>query len=120
MISCLFNLINSNIKNNLNIEHRLTILDFRFSVISDGNGGPTGVKCPEKDCDGEIVERRSKRGKIFYGCSSYPKCTFASWNKPVPEECPLCGAEFLIEKSTKKEGTFLACNKKSCKYKRKL
>ena len=91
-----------------------------LSVIAGNNGKSTGVKCPEKDCDGELVERRSKRGKIFYGCSRFPKCTFASWDKPVQKECPLCGEEFLIEKSTKKQGTFLACHKQTCKYKEKL
>ena len=51
--------------------------------------------CP--NCDGKIVEKKSKRGKIFYGCNNYPKCTTAYWDKPIGEKCPECG-EMLIEK----------------------
>jgi DNA topoisomerase-1 len=49
----------------------------------------TGVKCPR--CGGDIVERRSKRGRVFYGCGTYPSCDYALWDKPVPEPCPQCG-----------------------------
>jgi DNA topoisomerase-1 len=87
------------------------------SINSNQPDKTTGVKCPEKGCTGEIVERRSKRGKIFYGCNRYPDCTFALWDKPVAENCPNCGAEFLVEKSTKKQGTFLMCLNKECGYK---
>jgi len=87
------------------------------STNSTGPENKTGVDCPEKDCDGELVQRSSKRGKIFYGCSRFPDCTFATWDKPVAKECPECGAKFLVEKTTKKQGTFLACNTKGCKFK---
>ncbi|MHB1133268.1 MAG: type I DNA topoisomerase [Chloroflexota bacterium] len=50
---------------------------------------PVGVKCPE--CGGEIVERTTKRKRIFYGCANYPTCTFATWQRPVPQPCPVCG-----------------------------
>ena len=86
------------------------------SVNSTGNGKKTGVKCPEKDCTGDLVERKSKRGKIFYGCSSFPECTFATWDKPVDKKCPDCGALFLVEKTTKKLGTSQSCIKKGCGY----
>ncbi len=76
----------------------------------------TGVSCPEDGCNGELLTRRSRRGKIFYGCSRYPECGFAVWNRPVPQKCPECGALFLVEKSTKKKGQFLACVNKECKY----
>ena len=56
-----------------------------------------GVKCPVDGCDGEIVEKRTRRGKIFYGCNRYPACTFASWTKPVAAQCPDCGSPTLIE-----------------------
>jgi DNA topoisomerase-1 len=79
---------------------------------------PTGVKCPEKGCDGELVGRRSKRGKLFYGCTRYPSCTFAVWNKPVPVMCPRCNAPFLVERATKKEGPHLSCPNKDCGYKK--
>lgn len=72
-----------------------------------------GIPCPEPYCMGELVEKRTKRGKIFYGCSAYPTCTFATWNKPVEQTCSTCGAPFLVEKATKAKGTFLHCL--SCK-----
>jgi DNA topoisomerase-1 len=50
-----------------------------------------GVPCPQPDCDGEIVERISKKKRFFYGCSGYPKCKFISNNKPIPQPCPQCG-----------------------------
>jgi len=61
--------------------------------------------------------KKSKRGKIFYGCNRYPECKYAIWDKPVNKKCPLCGADFLVEKTTKKEGTFLACIVKDCGFK---
>jgi DNA topoisomerase-1 len=74
---------------------------------------PTGVTCP--DCGkGEIEEKRSRRGKIFYSCNRYPDCKFALWNKPVLKACPDCGAPFLLEKTTKKTGTRLICNTEGC------
>ena len=75
-----------------------------------------GVDCPEANCEGYIGERRSKRGKVFYGCSNYPKCDFVAWNKPVNKECPECKAPFLVEKTTKTKGHYLACNDKECGY----
>jgi DNA topoisomerase-1 len=90
------------------------------SLNSNGTNNKIGVMCPEKSCEGEIVERRSKRGKIFYGCSQFPKCEFATWDKPVAKECPACGAKILAEKTTKKEGTFLTCLSKECSYRENL
>ena len=75
----------------------------------------TGVGCPQCG-EGTLQEKRSRRGKIFYSCSRYPKCDFALWNKPVARPCPQCGAPFLVEKTTKKAGTQLLCNDKECGY----
>ena len=86
------------------------------STNSNGNGKSTGVDCPENSCNGKLVERTSKRGKIFYGCSRFPNCTFAIWDKPVAKKCPQCGAEFLVEKTTKKQGTYLSCYTKGCGF----
>jgi DNA topoisomerase-1 len=77
----------------------------------------TGVACPVEGCTGQIVEKRSRRGKVFYGCDRFPECDYALWDKPVPHPCPQCGAAFLVEKTTKKEGTFLKCINKECNYK---
>ncbi len=69
----------------------------------------TGVKCPKEKCEGEIVERKSKRGRVFYGCTNYPDCDFASWNQPVSEPCKACGHAFLVEKTTKAKGLHHQC-----------
>jgi DNA topoisomerase-1 len=76
-----------------------------------------GVRCPEDG--GEIVERRTKKGKLFFSCGNYPKCKFAAWYRPVDKSCPACGANILVEKKTK-TGEFLACIKKECKYKEEI
>jgi len=74
-----------------------------------------GVACPKDG--GAVVERRSKRGKTFFGCNNYPKCDFVVWYRPVARPCPKCGAAFLMEKKTKKEGEMLVCNTEGCGYK---
>lgn len=76
-----------------------------------------GVQCPKTDCGGDLIERRTKRGKVFYGCSNYPDCDFVVWQRPVAEACPQCSAPFLLEKLTKKEGTIRYCDEESCDYK---
>ena len=76
----------------------------------------TGVSCPRPGCTGEIVVKKSKRGKAFYGCSQYPNCDAVYWNKPVLEPCPNCQAPFLLEKTTKKQGTFRYCANEECGY----
>ena len=74
-----------------------------------------GMKCPECS-EGEIVERRSKRGKTFYGCSRWPDCNFVAWAKPVPEKCPECGSPYLLEKWLK-SGPVWQCPNAECKHK---
>jgi DNA topoisomerase-1 len=77
----------------------------------------TGVKCPkDSEKGGEVVERKSKRGKVFFGCSNYPDCDFVLWNRPIAEPCPKCAAPFLVEKTTKKHGRQLLCTNDSCDY----
>ena len=77
-----------------------------------------GIACPEKGCTGELVVRRTKRGKTFYGCSRYPDCKFTAWDKPVAEPCPDCGSPLLLEKVSKKSGLIRYCPNESCKYER--
>jgi DNA topoisomerase I len=74
----------------------------------------TGLICPKDG--GDVVERKSKRGKVFYGCANYPDCDFVLWNKPILEPCPQCGEKFLIEKITKRHGRQLMCHKEDCDY----
>jgi len=70
-----------------------------------------GMKCP-KCGQGDIAERKARRGNVFWGCTNYPKCDFTSNNKPVPQKCPECGSAYLVEK-TLKSGIYLECpNKK--------
>ena len=73
---------------------------------------PKEVKeiCDCPNCDGKIIEKKSKRGKLFYGCNNYPKCKTAYWDKPIGEKCPECG-EMLVQKKDK-----VACS--SCHYER--
>ena len=74
------------------------------------------AKCPCKDCNGDIVERKTKgRGKSFFGCTNYPKCTFISHFKPIDQYCPKCGW-FLVEKYDKKNGTYKSCINPDCDY----
>jgi DNA topoisomerase-1 len=107
-------------------EAKLAIKEGRFGPFTSCSNYPkcryikpktVGVPCPKPECGGEIIERRSKRGKTFYGCANYPKCDFVVWNKPIAEQCPDCGAPFLLEKTTKREGTVRYCNEESCNYK---
>ncbi|MCX5835229.1 MAG: topoisomerase DNA-binding C4 zinc finger domain-containing protein, partial [Deltaproteobacteria bacterium] len=75
-----------------------------------------GVQCPEKDCGGDLTEKRTRKGKAFFGCSKYPKCKFATWDRPIPEACPACGAPFLVEKFSRKKGRLKACLNKDCSF----
>ncbi len=74
----------------------------------------TGLVCPKDG--GDVVERKSKRGKVFFGCANYPDCDFVLWNRPVLEPCPQCGEKFLVEKITKRHGRQLMCHKEDCDY----
>ncbi len=72
----------------------------------------TGVSCPK--CGNEIVQRKSRYGKIFYGCSGYPNCDFALWNEPTGEKCPECGS-LLVKRVTQRYNQ-VKCSNKDCKY----
>lgn len=77
----------------------------------------TEFPCPNPGCTGMLVSRVArKKGLKFFGCSRFPECKFMIWGNPVKEPCPKCGAPFLVEKTTKKEGTVLSCANKECGY----
>ena len=76
-----------------------------------------GIACAETGCDGQLVERRSKRGKTFYACTRYPDCTFVAWARPIPEPCPKCGASFLTERVAKGGKRTRTCIRGECGYK---
>jgi DNA topoisomerase I len=75
-----------------------------------------GVKCPECK-EGDLVEKRARKGNTFYGCGNYPKCKFTSAHKPIAEKCTSCGSEYLVEKNLK-AGPVIACPNKECDYER--
>jgi DNA topoisomerase I len=75
-----------------------------------------GVACPTEGCPGELVQRRTKRGRIFYGCNRYPDCQFTLWSKPVPMPCPECQAPFLVEQGSARKGKLLRCFRQECGY----
>jgi len=75
----------------------------------------TNVVCP--DCKkGTILERKSRKGKIFYSCSNYPKCKYALWNEPINESCPTCNWPILTVKTTKRRGAEKVCPQQECSY----
>jgi DNA topoisomerase-1 len=75
-----------------------------------------GIVCPEDG--GGLAERKSRFGKVFYGCVNYPNCKFAAWDRPIPGPCPQCGKPYLLQRYTKRDGAFIACPDKVCGYRR--
>lgn len=75
----------------------------------------TGVICPECH-QGDMLKRKSRYGKYFYSCATYPKCKYAVWNEPLTEPCPKCGWEILTIKTTKRRGTEKVCPQKECGF----
>lgn len=75
-----------------------------------------GVKCPQCK-DGDVIERRSRKGRLFYGCSNFPQCRFISWNRPVGKNCPQCESILVCRKS--KKGDRIVCSNRDCKYEEK-
>jgi DNA topoisomerase-1 len=103
----------------------LIIRHGRFGEFTSCSGYPDckfvkqnfiGVKCPLCQ-EGELVEKRARKGNTFYGCSKYPKCKFTSAAKPIAEKCPDCGHEYLVER-LRKDGVVIACPNKECDYER--
>jgi DNA topoisomerase-1 len=78
-----------------------------------------GIACPEPGCPGQLVARRSRRGRVFYGCSAYPTCTFAVWQRPVAEPCPKCGAPFLTDRAARGKVT-RRCVREGCDFEREV
>jgi DNA topoisomerase-1 len=76
----------------------------------------TGVVCPECK-QGELTEKKSRYGKMFYSCNRYPECKFALWDPPIEKPCPKCGFPLLVKKVYKREGEFLKCPKEGCDHK---
>ncbi len=79
---------------------------------------PTGIACPRPGCKGELSQRRTKTGRVFYGCSEFKNtgCDFVVWGAPEKQECPDCGASFLVVTNRRKGGRTLKCVTPDCKY----
>jgi len=77
-----------------------------------------GVTCPKPDCGGFLTEKRSRKGKVFYGCSNYSskQCDFVLWDKPVPKPCPQCNAKFLVKRPNRSGGGRYRCVNEDCGY----
>ena len=79
----------------------------------------TGVECPQ--CKkGKLIERKSRYGKLFYSCNTYPDCNYATWNPPIAETCPKCGWPVLTIKTTKRWGVEKVCPQKECGWKEQI
>jgi len=105
----------------------LAVKDGRFGEFTACSAYPeckyiklkeVGLDCPRQGCGGRIVERRSRRGRVFFGCSNYPKCDFVTWYRPIAESCPSCGKAYVLEKITKKDGTTHFCDNEGCGFKK--
>jgi DNA topoisomerase-1 len=79
-----------------------------------------GIACAELGCDGQLVERRSKRGRTFYSCSNYPNCKFSVWARPLAEACPRCRAPFLTERVARDGRRTRSCVREECGFKQEL
>lgn len=88
----------------------------RYPECKGTKSVPLGVPCPK--CASDLSERRSRRGKTFYGCTAYPRCDFVAWDKPRAEKCPLCENPWLVDKFSKRDGAVVACPNKECGYRR--
>lgn len=75
-----------------------------------------GVSCPEEGCSGEIIRKKTKKRRTFYGCSNYPKCSFVTWNKPINKKCPQC-KHILVVSINKRSGFYYKCSNSNCDYK---
>jgi DNA topoisomerase-1 len=74
-----------------------------------------GIACPQCK-EGELMEKKSRYGKVFYSCNRYPKCKYALWDLPIAEPCPKCGFPLVVEKTTKRQGTFRKCPQEDCDW----
>ena len=108
-------------------KKQLAVKDGRFGEFTACSAYPecryiklkeVGLDCPHEKCEGRVVERRSRRGRVFFGCSNYPECEFVSWYRPVAESCPSCSRPYVLEKITKRDGVTRFCNSEGCDFKK--
>ncbi|MCX5851220.1 MAG: type I DNA topoisomerase [Deltaproteobacteria bacterium] len=104
---------------------QMVIKEGRFGKFLGCSGYPSctstkpfdiGIDCPKEGCGGRICEKRTKKGKVFFGCTRYPGCTYAVWHRPIPERCPQCDFPILVEKPVRGRGVVKACPNEDCGY----
>ena len=78
-----------------------------------------GIACPQQGCGGELTERRSKRGRAYFGCANFPTCRFVVWQRPVATPCPKCGAPFVTQRGGRGK-RYVACWREGCDYRREI
>jgi DNA topoisomerase-1 len=93
----------------LNINNSKFMGCSKFPDCKNTQSLTIGVNCPNDGCGGSVVERKTRRGKVFYGCNKYPKCNFASWDKPLDKKCEKCGNTYLVQKDYKRKGVQVRC-----------
>jgi DNA topoisomerase-1 len=71
------------------------------------------IPCPQ--CGSNLVVRKTKKGRKFFGCKNYPQCNYMTWDEPVKEKCPECGST-MIKKYSKAKGSWLVCTNEECKH----
>ena len=76
----------------------------------------TGVTCPRPNCGGQLLEKRTRKGRVFYSCGKYPACDYALWDRPVPKPCPQCQAPFMVVKTAKGTEPHARCIAEGCGY----
>jgi len=76
----------------------------------------TGIDCPLA-CGGKLLRRKTRRGKLFFGCGNYPKCTFATWDEPINRPCPQCGEKILLKKNLIRGDPYIYCRNEKCAFK---
>ena len=76
----------------------------------------TGIDCPLA-CGGKLLRRKTRRGKLFFGCGNYPKCTFATWDEPINRPCPQCGEKVLLKKNLIRGDPYIYCRNEKCAFK---
>jgi DNA topoisomerase-1 len=76
----------------------------------------TGIDCPLA-CGGKLLRRKTRRGKLFFGCGNYPKCTFATWDEPINRSCPQCGEKLLLKKNLIRGDPYIYCRNEKCAFK---
>jgi DNA topoisomerase-1 len=95
----------------LNVKNNRFLGCSKYPECKNTKSLSTGVHCPNEGCPGFLIERTTRRGKTFYGCSAHPACNFATWDMPVAQPCATCNYPILVYKESKRKGNHYRCPK---------